>query len=90
MPPLIQVTEPAAAEVAEMETTEKASAPPMTPELPVVEKSRNPFLSMDELMGDVGSDKPGDEKMLLDDKDVAPPQPQVLETNPFRKLSTEY
>ena len=86
-PPVIQITEPTI-EVVEIDTPEGGSAPPMTPELPVVEKSRNPFLSVDELVGDVGNEK-GETEMLMDDQDVPPALPQGVETNPFRKLSGE-
>jgi len=88
-PPVIQVTEPTT-EVGEMDTTEDASAPAMTPELPAIEKSRNPFLSVGELMGDVGSKTGGEEEVLVDDKSVRPPPSQGVETNPFRKLSEEH
>lgn len=87
-PPVIQITEPTT-EVVEMDTTDGVSAPSMTPELPDTEKSRNPFLSMAELMGEEGSDKGGEEQMLVDDKDILPPPSQVVDTNPFRKLSGE-
>ena len=86
-PPAIQVTEPTT-EAVEIDTTKEASAPPVTPELPVVEKSRNPFLSADELKEEVGIDK-GGEEMLVDDKNITSP-PQGVETNPFRKLSGEH
>jgi hypothetical protein len=88
-PPVIQVSVPTT-EVVEMDTTEGVSAPPMTPELPDTEKSRNPFLSMTELMGEEGSDKGGDEQMLVDDKDILAPPSQIVDTNPFRKLSGEH
>jgi hypothetical protein len=86
-PPVIQVTEPTT-EVVEMDAIED-SATPMTPELPLVEKSRNPFLSVDELMREVGSEN-GEEEMLTGDKDVPLPLPEGVETNPFRKLSGEH
>ena len=71
-----------------MDTTEEASALSITPELPVVEKSRNPFMSAVESMGEAGINN-GQEEMLVDDKNILAPPPQGVETNPFRKLSGE-
>lgn len=87
-PPAIQVIEPTT-EAVEMDTAEEASVPPITPELPLVEQSRNPFLNVVELMGEGGIDN-GHEEMSVDDKNILPLPPQRAETNPFRKLSGEH
>lgn len=81
-PPVIQVTMPVA-ESTEMDT-EEASAPPLTPELPVINSNRNPFLNANETMEDVRNE--GSETMVMDDDSPSLP---VKETNPFRRLSWE-
>lgn len=79
-PPVIQVIQPIP-EPIEIDT-EEPSAPPITPALPVIQKSLNPFLNVDEIMEEVSNQ--GSESMLVDDS-VTPGK----ETNPFRRLSGE-
>ena len=84
-PPVIQI----------MDTTEEgagnqvATAPPATPEIIPAKKNLNPFLDVQQTSEEVESESA--ESMLLDDPVVAAPTPSavVVETNPFRRASSE-
>ena len=63
--------------------TEELSFPPISSELPAIERNLNPFLNVNEIMDEVKTE--GGETMLVDDSIAVP----VKETNPFRRLSME-
>ena len=68
---------------------EVATAPPATPDIIPGKKNLNPFLDVQETSEEVESESA--ESMLLDDPVVAAPTPSavVVETNPFRRTSSE-
>jgi hypothetical protein len=63
--------------------TGELSVPPISSELPPIERNLNPFLNVNEIMDEVKNER--SESMLVDDSIVLP----VRETNPFRRLSME-